>query len=65
MAQWQAMFEALTGFLRNSSEGYPLFWALAIVVVIAATGLFLFGFWQLVLRGVGTFASRSKNPRNN
>ncbi len=59
------MFEALTGFLRNFSEGYPLFWALAIVVVIAATGLFLFGFWELVLRGVATLVSRSNNPRNN
>ena len=59
------MFEALTGFLRNFSEGYPLLWALAIVVVIAATGLFLFGFWQLVLRGVGTITSRNRSTRNN
>ncbi len=59
------MFESLTAFLRSFSEGYPLFWALAIVVVIAATGLFLFGFWQLVLRGVGAIAFRSKNTRNN
>ena len=59
------MFETLTGFLRNFSEGYPLLWALAIFVVIAATGLFLYGFWELVLRGVGIFASRSKNTRNN
>lgn len=59
------MFEALTGFLQNFSEGYPLFWALAIVVVIAATGLSLFGFWELVLRGVGAIAFRNRNNGNN
>ena len=59
------MFESLTGFLQNFSEAYPLFWALAIVVVIAATGLFLFGFWQLVLRGIGAIASRNRNTLNN
>ncbi len=59
------MFESLSGFLRSFSDGYPLLWALAIFAVIAATGLFLYGFWELVLRGVGIFASRSKDTRNN
>ncbi len=59
------MFESLTAFLRSFSEGYPLFWALTIFVVIAATGLFLYGFWELVLRGVSAIAFRNKNSPND
>jgi hypothetical protein len=59
------MFESLTAFLRSFSEGHPLFWALTIFVVIAATGLFLYGFWELVLRGVSAIAFRHKKTPND
>ncbi len=42
-----------------------MFWALTIFVVIAATGLFLYGFWELVLRGVSAIAFRNKNSPND
>ncbi len=55
------MVESLNGFLKSFSYGYPVLWALAILVVIAATGLTLFAFWQLVLRGLSAITSRNKD----
>jgi cytochrome c oxidase subunit IV len=46
------MYESLSQFLKNFSDGYPLLWSLLVMVVIASAGLVLFGFWELTLRGL-------------
>ena len=55
------MLESLNGLLRSFSHGHPVLWALAVLVVIAAAGLALFGFWQLVLLGFSAITSRNKD----
>ena len=47
------MYESLTHFLKTFSADSPLLWALLVMVVIAAAGLVLYGFWEMVLRAVG------------
>ena len=47
------MYESLTHFLKTFSSEYPFFWALLVMAVIALAGLALYGFWEVVLRGVG------------
>ena len=55
------MYESLSQFLKNFSDGYPLLWSLLVMVVIASAGLVLFGFWELILRGlVLAFSGRSR-----
>ena len=44
------MYESLTEFLRNASAGNPLLWALLIMAMVTVTSLFLYGFWEVVLR---------------
>ena len=44
------MYESLTEFLRNTSAGNPLVWALLIVAMVSITSLVLYGFWEVVLR---------------
>jgi hypothetical protein len=55
------MFESLYGFLRSFSSGYPVFWALAVLLFIASAGLTLFALWQLVLLGLSAITSRSRD----
>ena len=47
------MYQSLVHFLQTFSVQYPLPWALLVMVVIAATGLFLYAFWEVALRLVG------------
>ena len=44
------MYESLTEFLRNTSAGNPLVWALLIMAMVSITSLVLYGFWEVVLR---------------
>ena len=44
------MYETLTEFLRNTSAGNPLVWALLIMAMVSITSLILYGFWEVVLR---------------
>ena len=48
-----AMYESLTHFLQTFSVEYRFLWAVLVMAVTAAAGLVLYGFWELVLRGVG------------
>ena len=54
------MYESLTHFLKTFSADSPLLWALLVMAVTAAAGLLLYGFWELVLRGVGLVLSGGK-----
>ena len=47
------MYESLSHFLRTFSVESPFLWALTVMVVVAAAGLTLHGFWELALRGLG------------
>ena len=47
------MYESLTHFLKSFSAESPFLWALLVMVIIASAGLALYGFWEIVLRGVG------------
>ncbi len=44
------MYESLTEFLKNTSAGNPVVWALLIMAMVSITSLFLYGFWEVVLR---------------
>ena len=56
------MHESLTSFLRDTSAGNPIIWALLIMVVVSITSLVLYGFWELVLRLTLYRLSSRKNP---
>jgi NADH:ubiquinone oxidoreductase subunit 5 (subunit L)/multisubunit Na+/H+ antiporter MnhA subunit len=59
------MYQNLSHFLQRFSAEYPLLWALLVMVVIAGVALFLYGFWELVLRGLSRiFGSRNRDARN-
>ena len=58
------MYESLTHFLKTFSAESPFLWALLVMAVIATTGLVLYGFWEIVLRGVG-LALNGGNNRGN
>ena len=47
------MYESLAHFLKTFSAESPFFWALLVMAVTAVTALVLYGFWEIVLRGVG------------
>ncbi len=47
------MYESLTQFLKTFSSESPFLWALLVMAVIAVAGLALYGFWEIVLRGIG------------
>ena len=51
------MYESLTHFLQTFSVEYRFLWAVLVMAVTAAAGLVLYGFWELVLRGVGLVLS--------
>ena len=56
------VYESLTSFLKTFSSQSPILWALLVMGVIALTGLILYGFWELVLRGISlTVSSGSRN----
>jgi hypothetical protein len=47
------MYESLAQFLKTFSVESPFLWALLVMAVIAVAGLALYGFWEIVLRGIG------------
>ena len=51
------MYESLTHFLQTFSVEHRFLWAVLVMAVTAAAGLVLYGFWELVLRGVGLVLS--------
>ena len=56
------MYESLADFLKTFSSQSPMLWALLVMGVISLTGLILYGFWELVLRGISlTIYSGSRN----
>ena len=56
------VYESLAGFLKTFSSQSPMLWALLVMGVISLTGLILYGFWELVLRGISlTIYSGSRN----
>ena len=59
------MYESLTEFLRNASAGNPLVWALFIMATVSITSLFLYGFWEVVLRLTLYRISSPKGPKQN
>ncbi len=48
-----SLYDALANFLTTFSAESPLLWALLVMAVIAVAGLVLYGFWEIVLRGLG------------
>ena len=44
------MYESLTEFLKTTSAGNPVVWAILIMATVSITSLFLYGFWEVVLR---------------
>ena len=44
------MYESLTEFLKTTSAGPPVVWAFLIMATVSVTSLFLYGFWEVVLR---------------
>ena len=60
------MYESLTGFLKTFSSQSPILWALLVMGVIALTGLVLYGFWEIVLRGASlVFSGGSRKGSND
>lgn len=60
------MYDSLSSFLKTFSAEFPILWALIVLVVVAGTGVFLYGFWELVLRlAAPLFGSRPKNTHRN
>ncbi len=59
------MYDSLTEFMRTFSTGHPLLWAFLVLGVVAATGLLLYAFWEVVLRLVVTGPFFRKNRRRS
>ena len=59
------MYESLAHFLKTFSAESPLLWSLLVMVVIASTGLVLYGFWELALRGLALAFSGGARNRNS
>ena len=57
------MYQALTDFLVNFSAHQPLLWALLVMLFVAGVGLFLYGFWEVTLRGLGRlWVKKNRGP---
>jgi hypothetical protein len=52
------MYQSLTHFLQNFSVESPILWALLVMIVIGGTGLSLYVFWELLLKGLFSLFSR-------
>ena len=59
------MYESLIQFLKTFSAEAPFLWALLVMAVIAVAGLALYGFWEVVLRGVGMAVGGGSRGNNN
>ncbi len=66
MGYTSPMHESLAGFLKTFSSQSPFLWAFLVMAVIAVTGLVLYGFWEIVLRGVSlVFSGGSRKGSND
>jgi len=57
------MYHSLTEFMKSFSADHSLLWALLVMAVVAATGLLLYAFWEVVLGFVATRLFSRKNRR--
>ncbi len=48
------MYDTLTDFMKSFSADNSVLWALLVMGVVAATGLLLYAFWEVVLKLVVT-----------
>ncbi len=55
------MYEALSKFLIAFSSDFPILWALLVMAVIAGTGLGLYAFWEIILKGASAVFGRSSS----
>lgn len=44
------MYESLTEFLKTASAGNSVVWAFMIMATVSVISLFLYGFWEVILR---------------
>ena len=59
------MYQALSNFLITFSSDFPILWALVVMAVIGTTGLGLYAFWEIVLKGASAvFGGRSNRSSN-
>ena len=58
------MYDTLTDFMRTFSADSPALWALLVMAVVAVTSLFLFAFWEVVLRLLFLRGSVKKNGKH-
>ena len=58
------MNDSVTEFLTTFPIDNPLLWALLVMVVVAATSLALFLFWEGLLRLRLPFRSSKDNPQS-
>ena len=59
------MYESLTEFLKQTSAGNPVVWALLIMAMVTITSLVLYGFWEVVLRLTLYRLSSGNNSQEN
>ena len=59
------MYETLTQFLKTFSAESPFLWALLVMATIAMAGLALYGFWEVVLRGIGMAVGGGNHGNSN
>ena len=59
------MYEALSKFLIAFSSDLPILWALLVMAVIAGTGLGLYAFWEIVLKGASAVFGGHSNRKSN
>ena len=56
------MYQALSNFLITFSSDFPILWALLVMAVIGTTGLGLYAFWEIVLKGASAIFGKNSNP---
>ena len=59
------MYDSLTEFMRTFSTGHPVLWAFLVMGVVAAAGLLLYAFWEVVLRLLATVPFARKGRRRS
>lgn len=60
------MYQSLIQFLVDFSGESPFLWALLVMAITALAGLSLYGFWEIVLRGIGiTLGGGNRGNRDN
>ena len=59
------MYDSLTEFMRTFSTGHPVLWAFLVMGVVAATGLLLYAFWEVVLSLVANGPFFRKNRKRS